>query len=153
MFLLMEHVGVKLVTLVHFINPYIGTECESTDLVPGDLVNLSGSQLTLVPSDMFLLSGDAIINESMLTGESIPVSKVSAKDDDIHSWIEGKEENPKTFLYSGTRVIRARGILAADNHSGKPAFGVVTRTGGNRILLLFFSLNHDTQVSIRPKVR
>ncbi|GAW05440.1 Ca-transporting ATPase [Lentinula edodes] len=42
-------------------------ELDSTDLVPGDLVNLSSSQLTVIPADMFLLTGDAILNESFDT--------------------------------------------------------------------------------------
>jgi cation-transporting ATPase 13A2 len=53
-----------------------GVERESLSLVPGDVVNLTASNLAVVPADMFLLCGDAIVNESMLTGESVPVSKV-----------------------------------------------------------------------------
>ncbi|KAJ7594428.1 P-type ATPase [Mycena floridula] len=105
------------------------TERDSAELVPGDVVNLSGSQLALVPCDMFLLSGDAIINESMLTGESIPVSKIPAKDEDLIQWRDGKEENAKSFLYGGTRIVRIRGVLAADAGPGRPAIAVVARIG------------------------
>ena len=58
----------------------------------GDIINLSTSQISIVPADMFLLSGDAIVNESMLTGESVPVSKVPAKDSDLVQWKEEKAE-------------------------------------------------------------
>lgn len=42
----------------------------SSDLVPGDVYEVSDPSLTLLPCDSLLLSGDCIINESMLTGES-----------------------------------------------------------------------------------
>ena len=106
----------------------IGTECDSTDLVPGDVVNLSSSTLSLVPADLFLLSGDAIVNESMLTGESVPVSKIPVKDDDLAKWRENKEENSKAFLYSGTRIVRIRSAIMSDGQA-RPALALVARTG------------------------
>ena len=83
----------------------------------------------MFPADMFLLSGDAIVNESMLTGESVPVSKIPAKDDDLVQWREQKEESGKSFLYAGTRIIRIRGVMSADGTSGRPALAMVVRTG------------------------
>ncbi|KIY53967.1 Ca-transporting ATPase [Fistulina hepatica ATCC 64428] len=105
-------------------------ERESTELVPGDVVNLSNSDFDFFPADMFLLSGDAIVNESMLTGESVPVSKIPAKDEDLVNWRELKDENAKAFLYAGTRIVRIRGPIAADG-SQLPALAFVTRTGFN----------------------
>ena len=107
---------------------HLGLQRDSTDLVPGDVVNLSTSDSTLVPCDMFLLSGDAIVNESMLTGESVPVSKVPVKDDDLLKWRESRTDNPKAFMYGGTRVIRIRGNITSTGE-GQPALGLVTRTG------------------------
>ncbi len=49
---------------------------DSGDLVPGDVYDVAEPGLLLFPADSVLLSGDAIVNESMLTGESVPVSKV-----------------------------------------------------------------------------
>ncbi|KAF9263238.1 hypothetical protein L218DRAFT_959259 [Marasmius fiardii PR-910] len=106
-------------------------EKNSTELVPGDLINLSSSQLSIVPSDLFLLSGDAIVNESMLTGESVPVSKIPVKDDELLKWKGGKAENPKTFLYGGTKIVRIRGSMSVDSSIGRPALALVTRTGFN----------------------
>jgi len=106
-----------------------GVTQDSTELVPGDIVNLSSSQISLVPADLFLLSGDAIVNESMLTGESVPVSKSPVKDEDIIKWRDHKTENAKTFLYCGTRVVRIRGTFRPDGQ-GQPALAVVVRTGG-----------------------
>ncbi|KAL1672462.1 hypothetical protein EV122DRAFT_271611 [Schizophyllum commune] len=106
-------------------------ERDSTELVPGDIINLSRSHITMFPADMFLLSGDAIVNESMLTGESVPVSKIPAKDDDLVQWREQKEESGKSFLYAGTRIIRIRGVMTADGTPGRPALAMVVRTGFN----------------------
>ena len=101
-----------------------------------------------MPADLFLLSGDAVLNESMLTGESIPVSKVPAKDEDITNW-KSKPENSKSFLYAGTRVVRVRGGFASDGLV-RPALGLVTRTGmvnetvnPNVLTKMFIRLQHD----------
>lgn len=111
---------------------FTGVEQDSTSLVPGDIINLSESQSTFFPADMFLLSGDTIVNESMLTGESVPVSKVPIKDEDLARWKESKDvqgETAKSFLYAGTKVVRIRGALAADGSIGRPALALIVRTG------------------------
>ncbi|CAG8735183.1 8843_t:CDS:2, partial [Ambispora leptoticha] len=52
----------------------------SEDLVPGDIFEISDPNLHIFPCDALLLAGDCIVNESMLTGESIPVSKLPITD-------------------------------------------------------------------------
>lgn len=64
----------------------------------------------------------------MLTGESVPVSKAAAKDEDILKWKDEKLENAKTFLYGGTKVVRIRGIMSGIGQE-RPALGLVARTG------------------------
>jgi len=64
----------------------------------------------------------------MLTGESVPVSKIPVKDEDVIKWRDDKTENPKTFLYGGTRVVRIRGTFTGDGR-GRPALALVARTG------------------------
>ena len=56
---------------------------ESSELVPGDVYEVTDPSLTQFPCDSLLLSGDCIVNESMLTGESVPVSKVPATDESL----------------------------------------------------------------------
>lgn len=49
------------------------TEVDSSALVPGDLVLVRRGRL---PADMLLLSGEAVVDEAKLTGESVAVRKV-----------------------------------------------------------------------------
>ncbi len=48
---------------------------DSKELVPGDLIVVPEGQN--LPCDLILMTGGAIVNESMLTGESVPVLKNS----------------------------------------------------------------------------
>lgn len=52
-----------------FVDFNTGKYISSSDLVPGDVYELSDPNLTQFPSDSLLLSGDCIVNESMLTGK------------------------------------------------------------------------------------
>jgi len=45
-----------------------GRVVASSELVPGDVYEVSDPSLTQLPCDSLLLAGDCIINESMLTG-------------------------------------------------------------------------------------
>jgi cation-transporting ATPase 13A2 len=106
---------------------------DSTDLVPGDIYDVAESGLLLFPADSVLLSGDAIVNESMLTGESVPVSKVPLSNAQMHllhsTESQISSELAKHFLFSGTRIIRIRPTndLAGEDEAGAKA--MVVRTG------------------------
>lgn len=56
-------------TLIYFLL-LIGTTVPSTELIPGDVFEISDPSLTQIPCDCLLLAGDCIVNESMLTGSS-----------------------------------------------------------------------------------
>ena len=49
--------------------------CQSDSLVPGDIIKVPEG--IVLPCDLVLLTGSAIVNEAILTGESIPVMKTS----------------------------------------------------------------------------
>ncbi|CAO1631581.1 unnamed protein product [Sympodiomycopsis kandeliae] len=106
---------------------------DSSQLVPGDIYDVAESGLLLFPADSILLSGDAIVNESMLTGESVPVSKVPIQDSSMQllqmtgSDIHG--DLAKHFLYSGTRIIRIRGVPGKEETNDAGAKAMVVRTG------------------------
>ncbi|KAI0157479.1 hypothetical protein GGR57DRAFT_511052 [Xylariaceae sp. FL1272] len=106
----------------------------SSDLVPGDIYEVSDPSLTQFPSDGILLSGDCIVNESMLTGESVPVSKIPATDDTLQIMNLGAStispEAARHFLFCGTKIIRARRPQEGRDDEGV-ALAMVVRTGFN----------------------
>lgn len=48
-------------------------EFSSVELIPGDMIVIP--DYCLIPCDVILLSGTVVMNESMLTGESVPAIK------------------------------------------------------------------------------
>ncbi|GAA6024141.1 hypothetical protein JCM10207_001596 [Rhodosporidiobolus poonsookiae] len=114
----------------------------SEALVPGDVVDLSETTLTTFPADLVLLSGDAIVNESMLTGESVPVSKVPLEPiPEVVAQVsapggEISAELSRHVVYNGTKVIRVRKTAPTAQQAGvgggePEALAMVLRTGFN----------------------
>lgn len=100
-------------------NTGIFENISSKELVPGDVIELPKHQATLV-CDAVLLTGQCILNESMLTGESIPVRKTSLPS--RHVLYDDKEFTHHT-LYSGTTIIQTK------YHGNQPILARVIRTG------------------------
>ncbi|KAL2263022.1 hypothetical protein VTK26DRAFT_8547 [Humicola hyalothermophila] len=107
---------------------------DSSDLVPGDIYEISDPSLTQFPADSLLLSGDCIVNESMLTGESVPVSKVPATDETLRNLdlaaSTAVPEVVKHFLFCGTKIVRVR-RPQEDQDQEAVALAMVVRTGFN----------------------
>ncbi|CAN9500917.1 unnamed protein product [Ophioblennius macclurei] len=103
-------------------------EVLSTDLVPGDLIVIP-SNGTIMPCDAVLVSGTCIVNESMLTGESVPVTKTNLPNPgpgergDEESGAYSTEEHKRHTLFCGTNVIQTR------FYTGELVKAVVVRTG------------------------
>ena len=58
---------------------------KSNQLFPGDLVSLTRREET-VPCDLLLLHGQCVVDESMLTGESVPLMKVFLENLFVNFW-------------------------------------------------------------------
>ena len=57
-------------------------EIKSTELVPGDVIEIPANGC-LMACDAVLVTGTCIVNESMLTGESVPVTKAALSQGEI----------------------------------------------------------------------
>ncbi|CAI2043977.1 hypothetical protein SEUBUCD646_0H03200 [Saccharomyces eubayanus] len=90
------------------------TTISSSELVPGDIYEVSDPNVKILPCDSILLSSDCIVNESMLTGESVPVSKFPATQETMYQLCDDFQNTQissfvsKSFLYNGTNIVRAR---------------------------------------------
>ncbi|XP_063772509.1 probable cation-transporting ATPase 13A4 isoform X1 [Pseudophryne corroboree] len=85
-------------------------EVQSQSLVPGDVIVIGGTKLFL-PCDAILLSGGCTVNEAMLTGESIPVTKTTLPNiNNCIPWItHSGDDYKKHILFCGTEVIQTKG--------------------------------------------
>ncbi|XP_066996755.2 polyamine-transporting ATPase 13A3 [Anabrus simplex] len=90
------------------------------NLVPGDLLVIP-SHGCIMHCDAVLLSGNCIVNESMLTGESVPITKTPLPN--LADVLYDSKEHAKHTLFCGTQVIQTRYI------SNEPVLAVVIRTG------------------------
>ncbi|KAL4468758.1 hypothetical protein ABPG74_005261 [Tetrahymena malaccensis] len=88
------------------------------DLLPGDLFFYKNNML--MPCDSLLLSGDALVNESSLTGEQIPIPKISIQQSQQQDDLFNMETMKNHILYEGTKVIQIK---------GHQVYGIVLRTG------------------------
>lgn len=106
----------------------------SAELVPGDVYEVTDPSLTQVPCDSLLLSGDCILNESMLTGESVPVSKIPVTNESLELLdLSASTIHPEVgrhLLFCGTKIIRAR-RPHDDTDDEAAALAMVVRTGFN----------------------
>jgi len=89
------------------------------NVVPGDLVVIAEGDR--VPADGFLVSAKSLkINESLLTGESVPVEK--AEWDGKSSFeLKGGDESP--FAYSGALAVQGAGLMLVHSTGQATAMG------------------------------
>ncbi|KAJ4461024.1 ion-transporting P-type ATPase [Paratrimastix pyriformis] len=93
----------------------------ASDIIPGDVVELTDGMN--VPCDVLLISGQCILNESMLTGESVPVIKNPLPySEDENETLDPLDKG--MILFGGTKVIQARPTT-----QGSPVLGIAIRTG------------------------
>ncbi|XP_069096791.1 polyamine-transporting ATPase 13A2 isoform X1 [Pleurodeles waltl] len=95
----------------------------SADLVPGDclLLPLDG---IIMPCDAALLSGECMVNESMLTGESVPEMKIPLPGGtEATDVLYSPDQHKRHTLFCGTHIIQAKSYL------DKEVIAMVTHTG------------------------
>uniref|UniRef100_UPI00398E41E2 polyamine-transporting ATPase 13A3-like isoform X2 n=1 Tax=Pristiophorus japonicus TaxID=55135 RepID=UPI00398E41E2 len=97
----------------------------SSELVPGDVIIIPQQEMIL-PCDVVLMNGAVVVNESMLTGESVPVTKTPLPDiceaGNYNDPIFRLEDYKRHVLFCGTLIIQVRPY----EHYAK---AVVIRTG------------------------
>ncbi|CAI5700453.1 unnamed protein product [Peronospora effusa] len=90
----------------------------SPDLAPGDLVKVPEDWIS--PCDMAIVKGTTVCDESMLTGESMPVQKFPIPEHSSEIY-DPEKGSKKHTLFSGTRVLssgRNEEILAIVQTTG-----------------------------------
>ncbi|XP_062591855.1 polyamine-transporting ATPase 13A3-like [Saccostrea cucullata] len=107
-------------------------DIHSDDLVPGDIIEIP-RRGCIMQCDAVLLTGNCIVNESMLTGESVPITKtplpnpggggVDGSQSDHPDVKFSMKENGKHVLFCGTEVIQTR------FYGNQKVKAVVIRTG------------------------
>ncbi|GAB0491609.1 hypothetical protein MMPV_002863 [Pyropia vietnamensis] len=86
------------------------TSTSSANLAPGDVVSLcrGASENELVPCDVLLLGGAAVVNEAMLTGESVPLMKEALAPQSAAAAaapLAIKADDKAHVLFGGTRIL------------------------------------------------
>ena len=100
--------------------------------MPGDIIEIPSNHASVMTCDAVLLNGTCILNESMLTGESVPVVKAPLLEPENSNEIYNVETHKRHTLFNGTKVVQTR------NYDGSRVLAVVIRTGSG---FNCFSLN------------
>jgi cation-transporting ATPase 13A1 len=119
-------------------------QISTNDLIVGDVISLSSSLTTSahhdgvhIPADLLLMKGSAVVNEAMLTGESVPQIKESI--DGVASALSGggiRDENKldiddstykRSILFGGTVLVNHSNQSSASSPPG--CIAMVLRTG------------------------
>lgn len=95
----------------YMINVYRNSKWRQTlsdQVTPGDLISLGRSQNdNYVPCDVVLLRGSCIVDESMLTGESVPQIKESLETtDEVNRELDPESDGKLFVLFGGTKIVQ-----------------------------------------------
>ena len=96
------------------------------ELVPGDLIEIIANMP--VPADCVLVNGECVMQESMLTGESVPILKAAYEVDD-YDQNDLPPISSKNMLLAGSEVLYTKGSLTDSMLAVVVATGYYTQKG------------------------
>jgi Ca2+-transporting ATPase len=92
------------------------------DLVPGDIILVGEGERA--PADALLIGGDALVlDESLLTGESAPVTKTLASGDRSGTEFPDPGGDHTPYLFAGTMIARGSGLAEVVRTGAHTAMG------------------------------
>lgn len=91
------------------------------EVVPGDVLLLPATGGVMMECDAVLVEGSCVVNEAMLTGESIPVTKIPVPDEDSQKFVYDLQR--QHIVFCGTELLQGK------PESGVYCKAVVIRTG------------------------
>lgn len=116
----------------------------TSEIVPGDIISCKEAtarkgrnmahhrkqHLNRVPADILILSGDVVVDESLLTGESVPQLKTYMEDISTDQSLD-LQEHKQSICFGGTNLLVANegGDMRFPAAPDKGVIGVVLRTG------------------------
>ena len=80
------------------------TSVPACSLVPGDLIQITTDH-PIIPADCCITRGEMVVDESMLTGESVPATKLPLTHGEDFAGFTNDNLN---FIHAGTEVVQAR---------------------------------------------
>lgn len=128
------------------------SEAWSSELLPEDIVSVVRSPHDhVVPCDVLLLSGSCVVNEALLTGESVPQLKEGAEelgslDDTLDMGM-----HKRNIIFAGTKILISEAPKSSSLSLKLPpnggAIGYVLRTGfnteqGKLVRTILFATEH-----------
>lgn len=114
----------KISGVVEVLRDGVYVEVEQKQLVPGDVMVVKAG---LAYCDMVLLVGDAIVDESSLTGESMPIVKVPVDQTDARVY-DATHHNKHNTVFAGSTVMSDE-----TKKDGDKTLALVMKTGSHSL--------------------